>query len=420
MSKPVRPLAATVAGLALAAAAAAQDDLRDVVRLENGKEVRGRVVEPFTPGQLLVVQGGKRVRVDRDDVASMQLVGDAVREFLERRRSLRQNARAQWILVEWAQARGLLNLARLQATCLALDADDERAHALLGHKKRGDRWLWEHDGRWLDQEQLATAIVKTPFVLAGERFRVRAESSLRACVDAAFDLEQLGVWWMDTYGAALYLREVLRPIDVHVHRDATSFPKWGFRPIPYYVPEPHGDVAHTLWTGNAPVRPRDLFFVGTQGLLYRTLIGNLASHDERDRACAWLEIGLPQLAEQSLGGDAGFAAAGPPRALDLQAMQALSRDYRLTHLLHLPMYGGFYLMDDTPTAINWSAAATFVQFLLRPDNVPDTRSPFLSYVRAALGERKGDSSSLFDAAMGRRIDSFDEPFRRWLEKAAGN
>jgi hypothetical protein len=262
-------------------------------------------------------------------------------------------------------------------------------------------------------------MVRSPIALAGERFRLRSESGLRASIDALFDLEQLGVWWIDTYGAALHLDEVLQPVDVHVHRDATSFPKWGFRPIPYYVPEPHGDVAHTLWTGTAP-RPRDLFFVGTQGLLYRTLIGNLASRDERDRACAWLEIGLPMLAETQFGGDAGFAVAGEPRALDLQALQALSRDYQLTHLLHLPMYGGFYLMDDTPTAINWSAAATFVQFLLRPDNSPDTRAPFLSFVRASLGERKGDSSTLFDSVMGRRVETFEAPFRRWLEKLAGH
>jgi hypothetical protein len=104
----------------------------------------------------------------------------------------------------------------------------------------------------------------------------------------------------------------------------------------------------------------------------------------------------------------------------VQAQQAMSRGYRLTHLLHLPMYGSFYLTDDTATAVNWSAAATFTAWLLEKDNQPPTREKFLQYVVAALRERKGDSSSLFDKAMGRAIEDLDEPWRQWLAKTSGN
>ncbi len=406
--------------LAAVGAASAQDDLRDLVRLTSGKEIRGRIPQPFAAGDLLLLQGGKRVRIPRADIAATERLADRIREFLDRRADLRANARAQWILVEWAQSRGLEPFARLQAMSIALDTDDERAHTLLGHRQRNKVWLWEHDGKWLSREQLATAIVRTPIELPGERFHVRSDGDLRAAIAAAFDLERLGVWWLDTFGADLVLDEVLLPIPVQVHRDATSFPKWGFRPIPFFQPEPHGDLGHTFYAGPDPTRPRLLFFVGCQGLLYRTLIGNASLRDDRDRVCPWLEIGLPMLAEQTLGGAAGFAVAGAPRAEDLQALQALGRDYALTHLLHLPMYGGFYLMDDTPTAVNWSAAAMLVRYLLRDDNVPNTRGAFLAYVRAALGDRRGDSSSLFDSLMGHRIEEFEEPFRRWLEKLAGN
>ena len=83
------------------------------------------------------------------------------------------------------------------------------------------------------------------------------------------------------------------------------------------------------------------------------------------------------------------------------------------------MYGGFYLMDDTPTAIHWASATMLVAWLLDDDNKPATREPFLDYVRQALGDKKGDSSSLFDQVMGRRIEEMDEPWVKWLEKKAG-
>src|SRR5262249_3995700 len=140
------------------------------------------------------------------------------------------NARAQWILVEWATARGLVNFAHLQAMQIALDTDDERAHAYLGHRQRSKRWQWEHVGKWLTKEQLLTAIVREQIVLPGERYRVRTHGGLGAGIAALFDLEQLGVWWFDTFGADLLLHEILDPVEVFAHRDATSFPKWGFRP----------------------------------------------------------------------------------------------------------------------------------------------------------------------------------------------
>jgi hypothetical protein len=125
------------------------------------------------------------------------------------------------------------------------------------------------------------------------------------------------------------------------------------------------------------------------------------------------------LMQHTMDGPPGFAAPGPLRAQDLQALQALGRGYRLTHLLHLPMYSAYYLADDTDTAINWAASTMFVAWLLQPDNQPPTRAPFLRFVRASLGDRKGDSSSAFDKIMGRRIEAFDEPWREWLAKTAG-
>jgi len=406
----------TLMALAIASFAAAQDDARDKVTRNDGKVLTGRVLVPDATDELILLQGGKRVRIPRADVREMSLVRDAVREFCERRVRQRGSTKAQEFLIDDAVARGLPGLAKVQATWLALTEDDEKAHTFLGHRKGPKGWLWEHEGRALTREQLDVALGKQPMTLVGERFSLRCDADLALNTAALLDLEHLGVAWFARYGEALQLREVLEPMLVTTYRTPDVFPKWGFRPMPYYVPPPHEDVGKTFYAGSAPQRPQKMFFVGTQALLYHTLIGDADRRDARDRVCAWLEIGLGMNMEFTMQGDAGYAVPGPLRAQDLLAMQALGTGYRLNQITHLPMYGGFYLMDDAPTATNWTASTMFVAWLLDDENPFKTRDAFLRYVREALAEKKGDSSSLFDKAMGRRIEDFDEPWRAWLAK----
>lgn len=398
----------------------AQDDVRDRVVRTDGRELRGRVAAPWAADELVLLQGGRRERIARQDIAATDLVGDRLRSFLERRRQHRDNRKAQQFLLDHALALGLPGIARLQALWLVLrDDGDEKAHEFLGHARSPKGWLWPHEGKRLTRAQLEAALAQSPWLLRGERFAVRSEDHLQASVDALFDLELLGVAWFDQFGAALNLREVLAPIEVVVSRHPDAFPKWGFRPVPYYVPPPHGTQARTFWFGPAPARPERLFFVAAQGLLYQTLIGEVSQRDSRDRVCAWLEVGLGMAMEQSLQGPPGFVVFGPPRHLTAHALTALGREQRLAHLLHVPMYGGFYLADDTTTAANWSAAAMFVQWLLDPDLQPPMREPFLRFVRKALGDRLGDSSSAFDKAIGQRVEHLEGPWRAWLAKIAG-
>lgn len=420
LTTPGRRWLATLVSLAAAATTTAQDDLRDKVTRTDGKVLTGRVQNPFATDELVVLQGGKRARLPRTDVQKLDLVADRVREFCERRVRLRASPKAQWFLVDWAASQELPGLARLQAMWLVLvDDNNEAAHQFLGHKKSPRGWLWEHDGKHLTKEQLEAAMQREPITLVGERFSLRCDADLQTNVAALLDLEHLAVTWQKQFGEALQLQEVLQPMAIETHRNADAFPKWGFRPMPYYVPPPHGDIGRTFYSGPAPQRPQRLFFVGTQALLYHTLIGEVSRASDRDRVCAWLEIGLGMYLENVMQGEAGFAAPGELRAQDLQALTALGRTYRISTLLHVPMYGGFYLNDDAPTAVNWSAATMFVAWLLEPDNQPKTREAFLRFVRKALGEKKGDSSSLFDQTMGQRVEDLDDPWRAWLQKKAG-
>jgi hypothetical protein len=354
------------------------------------------------------------VRIDRVEVAAVDLVGGRVREFCRRRVALQASTKGQWFLVGWAAARGLPGLARAQALLLALDHDHAEAHEFLGHQATDQGWLWAADGRLLPRARFDRHLAQKGIELQGERFAVRCSGELRAAVAALLDLEQLGVEFPERFGAPLQLAEVLQPIRVDLALDAGSFAKWGFRPVAYYEPPPHGDLARTFFATAPATRPELLFFVGTQGLLYRGLIGEVALQDGRDRVAAWLEVGLGMQMEQALQGPSGFAAPREPQPEARLVLLAQARSVRLSALLHLPMYGGFYLLDDTATAMHWASAATFTAFLLDAVSQPPTRERFLAYVREALGAKKGDSSSLFDRCLGRRVEEFEQPFAEWL------
>jgi hypothetical protein len=405
----------------ISATATSQDDLRDRITLSNGKVIVGRLATPHDPKQILIVQGGKRIRVSTDKVANTALIADKIREFCTLRHRHQGSPRALRYLVDWAETNGLTRLAKLQALELVLQDDSEEdLHRLLGHRLRNKTWQWPFGSSWKSRAKLEALMLEKPYRIAGERFALRCDAGLLTNVRALLDLEQLGAAWFTRFGEDLNLLEVLNPIEIRTFRNASEFPKWGFRPRAYFEPPPHSDLGLTFYAGPSPQRPEDLFFVGTQGLLYRTMIGQVDQQDKRNRVCAWLEVGLGMHMQQVMQGPPGYAKAEKPKVRDLQAMTALGRTYRLTHLVHLPMYSGYYLTDDTATAINWSSATMFVTWLLDDPTNSGHRDSFLTYIRASLQKRQGDSSTAFDRIMGKPIEQFEEPWQTWLHKLAGN
>ena len=170
MFRPPSP-AVLVFLLGLTLAAPAQDDLRDRVTLTSGRVVTGRVVEPHAADGLIVLQGGKRVRIDQRDVASWQLVGGRVREFFDRRLRHQKSRRARHYLVDWAESAELPGLARLQALELVLEDDsDEELHRFLGHRPAGKGWLWTEGGKPMSLPKLEATMLDRPLRLTGERF----------------------------------------------------------------------------------------------------------------------------------------------------------------------------------------------------------------------------------------------------------
>lgn len=403
--------------------AAAQDDLRDQVELKNGRTLKGRVRTPFATDELLVLQGGKRKRVPVKLVQSMRTVRRSVAELVRLRLAAGEDARRHWPLVQWAEDRQLPTLARLQAEwVLTLDPDHEAAHLLLDHRlhpKRG--WLWPDDGRFrtLTELEEAHADFGQGLVRSSEHFVLTSDAGLRATVATLFDLESLYATLFERFGEPLQLVESMRPIEMQAHRDVESFPRWGAVIAGYYVPHPFGDFGKVFHQGD-PVRPDDLFTVATQAILYRCLAENAAQQNQLDRFAAWAEIGFGLAMQARFAGPPGLARAGAVRRDPQAANQALHfRRYGLPNLIHLTLRDHFYGALMTSGEPHFASAHQFVEFLLDDGRDPPLAPGFLRFLRSAVGEGRGDSSSVFDKAVGIEIEKLERPFAAWLVATGG-
>lgn len=412
--------------MALATLLPAQADMRDVVRLTNGQEIQGRVYERHEQDQVLILQGNKRVRVPQARVAEMVTVRDHMRDFFERRDRLPDNPRYRWILVEWALSRGLTSLAHLQAIDVVLhDGDHEQARALLGHRKFGNQWRWPRKDQWFTLEALeeSTANWGRALELEGETFLVRTTAGMRRAVDTVFDLERLYVWWMDSFGGILMLREVVsQKLPVHIWSDHSSFPAWTSFEAPYFRPR-SGD-ATTAWTESASYtwfapesqRAVRLFEVATHHLIYRTLGEDSVVGTVKDRIAPWAEVGLGQYVDRRFSGPPGRATVGPwqIRAEEATLVQT-ERSYGLEILTHRPAKAYFVTVASN-TALDWASAHLFVAFLMDEDVRPRLRDGFFDYLYEAHRRAKSASSTALDRALGRQVGTLEAPWRKWIEE----
>lgn len=394
-------------------------DFRDVVVTNSGKEIRGRVVQRYAPKEVLLLRDGKRVRVPSKDVKSMTTVNDLLREFFERSVESKEQNHA-WILAEWAESKGLHAMAQLQAMrVLAADPDHEKAHTLLGHKQGKEGWLWKRESTFLPKARFDeyTSEWGHPLLLSSEHFALRTNADLERAVNALLDLERLYVWWFETFGKALELEEVVEPLmNVQIHKSVDGFPAWTGEKLPYYWPQPNGDISHSYFEGDAG-RPKMLFQLGTEQILYNALAHGISVNDvsTKERYAAWLEVGLGQWVEGLFSGPPGGAIAGTPTIDAEQARLVLQqRRLRLPNLLGV-RFGMFHdVTDERP--VYWAQSALFVAFLM--DN-SDYRSKLLELVRTTLAETKGSSSSVFDKVFDTRIEKLEAPWLQWLEQKTG-
>ena len=421
---PAAALAFAVVGwLAPAGALPAQDDARDVVVLNSGRELRGRVLARYGTDGLVLVQNTTRHTVPWANIASIDTVPDRVAEFLAVRDRLPDNERQQTYLIDWAHLHGIEAMARLQAIDVALRAPDNvTAHTLLGHRRRGSEWLWQHGDDWVRLSDLERfhADWGHPWELESEHFALRCNADLRRSIDTLFDLERLYAYWFEEFGEALQLTEALAPkLPVWVWRDRADFPAWASTKLPYFRPRTQTPLEPSrsfLYFADAQAaRPAWLFEVATQHLLYRTLADDPALWTQKDRLCGWAEVGFGQYLERRFGGPAGHAEVGAWRMPEDEGRVVSNQaSYTVANLLHRSARQ-FYITVADNTLFEWAASHLFVAWLLDGGD-RELRRAFVAYLRAALHDGKGDSSSAFDRVLGRPIDGLEAPWRQWIRE----
>jgi len=406
-----------------------RDDLRDRVELKSGEVLRGRVVQRFEPDEIELDLGGRRKSVPRKDVTGMRTVDDALAQLLDVRRPGLAVA-ADWALSDMAASLELPAMARLQAYHVLLrDPDHAAAHALLGHVQAAGKWRWRWRGELVPAAAIERLTVGKDFALASEHFVLESRDGLRLAVDTLFDLERTYTAFWRELGEDLHPQSWFPPIQVQVHGSLKDMPKLSTTVgAPYCDPTVRGECTVVTYREATMPRPARLVGLAIEALLYRTLLAPRAvlptSLDER--YAPWLEVGLGYYYESRTTGDPGHVAFGNV-ALDsgMAGLVLRYRPYGLENFVHV-RFLAFH--EDARVAPHHVAhAAMLVTWLLDEHAVAGTpavalRPRFLSYVRLALHEGKGNSSSLLDSALGKevgRVEDLEAPWIEWLEKASG-
>jgi hypothetical protein len=394
------------------------EDLRDVVELTRGKPITGRVANRFSPDELLVLQGGKRVRIERARVKTVRTIHDHLRELLDMHLAVPDRADRLWLLAEWAKSKQLDAMARVFAyKVLGADPAHAAAHELLGHRRKGEQWLWRRGDRYMTAAAFEryVADIGHPLELASEHWEVRTDAGVQRAADTLLDLERLYLFFMDRFGAKLDAYEVLRPVPVLAWKEEADFPGWTGLRIPYYHPPQQPEAIYTFFAGQA-ARAEALFRTGVEALLNRCVAVDAVYPSVEHRLVDWFEIGFGQWVESQLAGPPGRAVAQAPRMSQARVRQVLEeRRYPLPLLLTRNVDDHYYDSITVYKGVDWAYAEAFVAFLMADSTPGGHADRLLRYAFLALRDKRGDGSSTFDKALGGRIETLEKPFQVWLQ-----
>jgi hypothetical protein len=416
----MRVLAALLGALLGASLTAQTYDARDVVRTRKGDEIRGRVSRYYAPDSIVVMQGSQRVRIERSDVVAIETVNDSLREFFRQLEAGGDNRKHRWMLAEWAKSQGLESMARALALELVIDDDGHaQAHELLGHQQGPRGWRWPLGDlsvdrkRWLEHH----ADMGHPLAVVGEHYTVESDANPKSAVYALLDLERMYLHWMDTFGKALQLREVLNPMRMRVWRSPDEMPGLSSSHKRPYVAAmcARADQGTTCLVSPMVHEVDRLFVLGTQMAVGGTLAGMEADGAEMAGIfeCPWAVIGLAQWMQSSFHGAPGRAKPREPQLLRDVIAELKANRPQLQRLLPL-RYEQFF--DSTSsTQKRWDASWALVHFLLDPKQKPDLHERFHGYLLKTIQQGVGASSSAFDQAMGMRLEAVQKALYAWLD-----
>lgn len=277
--------------LVLASAFGAPLRAQDVVELDDGSTLEGRVL--YVDDERVVLREKRRDReIPAERVTALRTIHESLRELLTRAEGVpRSSVGANLELAQFARSRGLAGEAGVfYWRALLADPTCAPAHEGLGHKRRGDRWAMEHDKRtYTDLEKLREAARewRHSFVLSTAHFELRTNVELEEAVSTAIDMERFYLALYDLFATELGLYECTEVMYAQVHADQKSYP------------EPSSGAWAYFSQG-----PNVLFLNASQGL-QRDMLVHECTHQifhnvtELDRSFsgdmpAWLDEGLAE------------------------------------------------------------------------------------------------------------------------------
>ena len=432
-----------------------EKDLRDRVVLEDGRELRGRVLQRY--GEAVVLyEGTRRTEIPRDEVAELHTVRDAVDRFLAGH-SPGLTVDEEWARVQLATDLQLPEMATLQAwRVLALEPQHPGANELLGHPQIKGEYRWLHGRRRrkdkLTPEDFAERISdwKQRLVLESEHYRVETDTSLDRAISVLFDLELAYLYWMEDFGEELEAGEDVLEEDhkmtVWVFREAEDE---GFKQYlnserePFYDPsmdtfteQSNPNLLLTYLSEASRDRPEQLFELAVQQLMYSLLVlsrrDGWIPNQQYTIPAHWAELGFGYWYGRQLGGRAGHPRRQPfvpeARTRRLANIRLLTGPLsngnarrEMTNLIGLERRYYYVVSDDEVSQIYRAKARSFFRFLIEQD--PDVvwnhrvvgsgRAGLMSYLREVYITPTSHSTSSFDDALGGKVELLYDPWVRW-------
>ncbi|MBI1853447.1 MAG: DUF1570 domain-containing protein [Planctomycetes bacterium] len=410
--------------VAFAAALSGNEDMRDVVKLKAGGELKGRVV--FENDEKLVLRASTREQtLAKSEVLSVSSVARSMEEWLEKLRTIHDGDVAGHLeLAAFCKDRKLEHEAELEAyLVLRTDPKNERAHEILHHRRGQNAWLVPIDGG-----QVAWPLIdKTTedwgkaLQIETEHYIIRTNAGVGAAADLAVDLEIFYSSFFVVFGRDLELREVLDPMAINAFRT-----KKDFVPREFHVDDTHvirdrqARVRHVYYEV-VPGRPLDLVHEATHALLYTVF-----TWEHSGLIPTWVDEGIAKYFEVALTGPPGKATL-QLGVVDTAKFKLVADAPKSTHLQRIFNHnaGDFFSptgqsMSDanaerTGLPLKYAEVYTLVHYLLHANNEAH-RKKFAAYLKEAFKSKA--TVGAFEKVMGKDLDAVEKEWRAYVAEKA--
>jgi hypothetical protein len=354
----------------------------DVVVLKDGSELEGHVLREGDQ-ELLLLVGTRERTIPAAEVGEVRSVARSLALVLEQYTRTEITSVLQVLdLARFARARGLEGLAEIFALrALESQPESAAAHEFLGHRLRSERWYASDGSRSLPFEELRELRKDwgSPWEVATPHYALRSNLPLGQVLDVAMDLELFYQAFYARFGDGLELREIVRPMPVHVHADGVSFPDLVGNRMPYFDP----GLMTVIVTAEAGYLRDLLIHEATHQLLYATAVS--AEHSPRAKGClpGWLDEGLACWFEVIQTGPPGRAEFDDRRrsAYRMAIHRSAERPYDLSRVL---TFGTDDFHATSNLDLKYAQCYTLVEFFLRGDYFAH-RDSFFAVLRSAYG-----------------------------------